>query len=367
MRGCSFGRLAGAPAGLNLPGRQGEVGVLTITACPLATTETADPSPPLIRSRPTLAPRPFEALSTMNQPRPTTLKSTVLAVIDLGLLFGYALAISLLARLLIFSDAWYKARAFNLAQFASRYVFLPGAVWLRVLHRLGRPPAITQGWVDVGSYSSAVINALLWTGMVLAARFGQRRWQGSLKAPGFVAPVIGSRRRLLLAGLLPVLLALAASPWTKEARVTAACIDRLARLPVGTSIETVRAVLDNVWSDPWPSLQVQSPAARPYQLDRIPLIPDPDTPLVDVLCTNTEARDRQEISVRLSFVRRRINNLRTQICATWEGDLHDCFDDWPGSPLPGRPSATVPIIDSQNDRWWVEGNSLRVTPHRFTR
>jgi hypothetical protein len=295
------------------------------------------------------------------------MKSAALAVVDVGLLFGYALAISLLARLLIFSDSvapygngklWL---ALYLARFAIRFVFVPAAVWLRVLHLSALPRTITEAWVDVGSYASAAFNALLWTGVIVTARVGHRWWQGSLKAHGFWVPVIGSRCRRILAALLPVLLALAASPWTKGARVTAACIDRLARLPVGTSIETVRSVLDNVWSDPRPSLPVWSPASRPYRFDRIPIILDPDTPLVDVLCTTTEAENRRAAWIRLSFVERRINYARVQVCDTWESDLGECpaFGPGVGSPLPGRPSGTVPLVDTT---WWAEESSYTVMP-----
>lgn len=288
----------------------------------------------------------------MNQPRTTiTLKSAVLALADLGLLFGYALAISLLARLLVFSNTYFmdnvRGIALGLAQVASSLVYLPSALLLRATLHWPHPGTVTQGWADVAQYTSALNNAILWTAFVVGVLCVLAIWR-SRRQPwtrsSIWAPVAGVYRRFVLTGALLLLLALAVSPWTKEARVTAACTDRLARLPVGTSIESVRSALDQAWSDPvhWPEAAMPE-ATSLFPLQPTPGIPDPDTPLVDVLCTDTESGERGEVWIRLGFTGRMITDL----------DLQRCFSEYDSGDGCG------PIFGSMR---WLFGRRSMISP-----
>lgn len=103
----------------------------------------------------------------MNPPRTTTpLKSATLAVVDIGLLFGYALAISLLARLLVFSNTMFmdtvRGILLFLAQIASSLIYLPNALRVRATFHDSHTATLTQGWVDVAHFTSALSNAVLW-------------------------------------------------------------------------------------------------------------------------------------------------------------------------------------------------------------
>lgn len=296
----------------------------------------------------------------MNQPRPITLKSTVLAVIDLGLLFGYALAISLLARLLVFADTYFmdnvRGISLILAQVASSLVYLPSALLLRATLHGTHPDTVTQGWADVAHYSSALNNAILWTAFAVGvlcvlAIWRSRRQSGTRSS--IWAPVAGTHKRFVLIGALLLLLALAVSPWTKESRVTAACTDRLARLPVGTSIESVRSVLDHAWSDPvlWP--KATTPAATSVIPPQpTPGIPDPDSPLVDVLCTDTDTGERREVWIRLGFTGRMITDVDLQGCYVEYDSVDGCRPMF-GSMrwLFGRRSMISPQAHAWDNDW----------------
>lgn len=304
----------------------------------------------------------------MNQPRPITLKSTVLAVIDLGLLFDYALAISLLARLLVFSNTMFGDNASNflllLAQFASSLIYLPSALLVRARLHMGQLPLITYGWAEVAHYASAIVNAVLWTGFILGARVVLRQLRISQTANTILPLIYGGRIRIAWIVVLLVLLGLTASPWTKESRVTAACADRLARLPIGTSIETVRAVLDHAWSDPvtWP--RAATPAATSMLPPHpTPGIPNLDASQVDVHCTITATsirREVREVLVRISFEKREVYDLGLYQCYH-DSDTTDCVVPIVGSlqPLLGRPAGmTTRSYSMHNDDWLYDRDGV---------
>lgn len=287
----------------------------------------------------------------MNQPRSTgPLKSAALAVADVGLLFGYALAISLLARLLVFTSTLFRDDASNvllfLAQLASSLVYLPSALLVRARLHVGQSPSITQGWADVAHYASALVNAVLWAGLIMGARVVLQRLRPSRYATAIMPSIADSRIRIASTVVLLVLLGLTASPSTSEARVTAACTDRLSQLPVGTSIERVRSVLDHAWSDPVPWPGAATPAATSaFPPNPTPGIPDLDTTQVDVLCTQIDSSIRRvarEVWVKISFDKRQVHDLRLYQCYH-DSDMMQCV-----VPIGGNLQQLLPNADTWN-------------------